>query len=85
MEQTLRDLVRCVDGLIAAIEPVLERISLLSASGVEATLFLAKQLEAVATRLVCDHRSISATFLADDHELCRWFAMRRARRSAPRP
>jgi ATP-dependent DNA helicase DinG len=75
-EQTLRDLIRSVDGLTAAIEPVLERISLLSPTGVEATLFLAKQLEAVGTRLVATSLDLGS-FLADDHELCRWFAVRR--------
>jgi ATP-dependent DNA helicase DinG len=75
-EQTLRDLIRSLDGLTAALEPVLERISLLSLSGVEATLFLAKQLEAVGTRLVATSLDL-ASFLADDHETCRWVAVRR--------
>jgi ATP-dependent DNA helicase DinG len=75
-EQTLRDLIRSLDALTAAIEPVLERISLLSLSGVEATLFLAKQLEAVGTRLIATSLDLGS-FLADDHELCRWVTMRR--------
>jgi ATP-dependent DNA helicase DinG len=76
VEQVSRDLIRAVDGLVEAIEPVLERISLLSASGVEATLFLAKQLEAVAARLSATTLDLG-NFLADDRENCRWFAMRR--------
>jgi ATP-dependent DNA helicase DinG len=76
VEQTLRDLIRAIDGLAEAIEPVLERVSLLSASGVEATLFLAKQLEAIAARLAVTALDLGS-FLADDRELCRWFAVRR--------
>jgi ATP-dependent DNA helicase DinG len=75
-EQTVRDLIRAVDGLAEAIEPVLERVSLLSASGVEATLFLAKQLEATAARLAATALDLGS-FLGDDRELCRWFALRR--------
>jgi ATP-dependent DNA helicase DinG len=76
VEQTLRDLIRAVDGLAEAIEPVLERLSLLSASGVEATLFLGKQLEAIGARLAATALDLGS-FLADDRELCRWFALRR--------
>jgi ATP-dependent DNA helicase DinG len=76
IEQTLRELVRAVDGLAEAIEPVLERVSLLSPSGVDATLFLAKQLEAVVGRLAAVALDLGS-FLADDRELCRWFAVRR--------
>jgi ATP-dependent DNA helicase DinG len=82
VQQTLRDLVRAVVGLTEAIEPVLERVSLMSQSAVEATLFLAKQLEAVAGRLSAVALDFGY-FLADDRELCRWFAVRRRGSHAP--
>jgi ATP-dependent DNA helicase DinG len=81
-EQTLRDLIRAVDGFAEAIEPVLERVSLLSQSAVDATVFLAKQLEAVAGRLSAVALDLGH-FLADDRELCRWFAVRRRGSQAP--
>jgi ATP-dependent DNA helicase DinG len=81
-EQTLRDLIRAIDGFAEAIEPVLERISLLSQPAIDAILFLAKQLEAVAGRLSAVALDLGQ-FLADDRDLCRWFAVRRRGSHAP--
>jgi len=72
----LRELVRRIDGFGDEVEPVLERIALLSPSSSEAMLFLTKQLEAIAGRLAAVALDL-ASFLADTPDLCRWVAVRR--------
>lgn len=75
-ESSLGELVRAIEAFVGEVEPVLERIALLSPSGVEATLFLGKQLEALAGRLSAIALDL-ASFLGDTPDLCRWFAVRR--------
>src|SRR5205823_2139626 len=71
-----------IDGLVESTAPVLERIASLSPSGVDATLFLAKQLEAVGGRLSGIALELG-DFLADTPDLCRWFSVRRKTGQAP--
>ncbi|MBI2962967.1 MAG: helicase [Deltaproteobacteria bacterium] len=76
VDASLRELARGCEALAAEVEPVLERIGLLSPSGAEATLFLATQLEALARRLAAVAVDLR-TFLDDSPDLCRWLAVRR--------
>jgi len=73
---TLRDLVRQIEAFVAEISPVIERIGLLSPSGVETTLFLTTQLEALAGRLTAIALDL-AVFLEETPDSCRWFSVRR--------
>jgi ATP-dependent DNA helicase DinG len=72
-----------IEALTTEVEPVLERIRMLSPGGVEATLFLATQLEALAARL-SGLRLDLAGFLDDGPEVCRWFSIRRRPGEPPR-
>ncbi len=76
VESSLTELVRSLDAFVGDVEPVLERVALLSPSGVDATLFLAKQLEALAGRLSAIGIDLTS-FLGETPGLCRWFAVRR--------
>jgi ATP-dependent DNA helicase DinG len=76
VESSLAELVRAIDAFVGEVEPVLERVALLSPSGVDATLFLAKQLEALAGRLSAIAIDLTS-FLGETSDLCRWFAVRR--------
>ncbi len=76
VDASLGKLVRSCDAFSAEVEPVLERIGLLSPAAAEATLFLTTQLEALAGRLAAIALDLG-TFLDDSPDLCRWFAVRR--------
>jgi ATP-dependent DNA helicase DinG len=82
VDSALRELTRQLEAFVGAIEPVLERIGMLSPSGADATLFLAKQLEALGGRLAAVALDLQS-FLADTADLCRWFAVRRRPARAP--
>jgi ATP-dependent DNA helicase DinG len=79
---SLAELIRAIDAFVGEVEPVLERIALLSPSGVDATLFLAKQLEALAGRLAAIALDLTS-FLGETSDLCRWFAVRRRAPQSP--
>jgi ATP-dependent DNA helicase DinG len=72
---TIRELVRAIEAFVADADPVVERIGLLSPSGVEATLFLTAQLEALIGRLTAVARELGH-FLEESPDDCRWFALR---------
>ena len=76
VDATLRGLVRHIEALTTDVGPVIERIGLLSPSGVENTLFLTTQLEALAGRITAIALDL-ASFLEDTPDVCRWFAVRR--------
>ncbi len=80
-ELALRDLVAHLEAFVAEVDPVLDRIGMLSPGAIESTLFLARQLDALGARLGAAALEL-ATFLEDTPELCRWFAVRR-RAGAP--
>ena len=82
VETCVRELTKHVEAFVGEIEPVLERIGLLSAAGSEATLFLATQLEAHAGRLAAIALDLR-TFLDDSPDLCRWLGMRRRTSQPP--
>jgi ATP-dependent DNA helicase DinG len=82
VESSLGDLVRALESFVGEVEPVLERIALLSPSAVDATLFLAKQLEACAGRLSAIKLDLES-FLGETPDLCRWFAVRRRAARSP--
>src|SRR5207247_10147837 len=67
---SLAELIRGIDAFVGEVEPVLERIALLSPSGVDATLFLAKQLEALAGRLSAIALDLTS-FLGETSDFCR--------------
>jgi len=75
IENAVRDIIRRLEAFGAEVEPVLERISLLSPASGEAVLFLSTQLEALAGRLAATALDL-ATFLDDTPDLCRWFSLR---------
>ena len=82
VETSLRELARRLDQFVEAMEPVFERIGMLSPAGGDATLFLAKQLEALGGRLSAVALDLGS-FLSDTPDLCRWFAVRRRAAQPP--
>jgi ATP-dependent DNA helicase DinG len=81
-DTSLRELARRLDSFVEAMEPVFERIGMLSPAGGDATLFLAKQLEALGGRLSAVALDLGS-FLSDTPDLCRWFAVRRRATQPP--
>ncbi|MGH7898409.1 MAG: ATP-dependent DNA helicase [Candidatus Binatia bacterium] len=81
--ESVAELTQQIDGFVAEIAPVLERIGMLSPAAAEATLFHATQLEALAGRLLAVALDLRS-FVADSADLCRWFSLRRRGGHSPR-
>jgi ATP-dependent DNA helicase DinG len=75
VDVVVREMIQRLEAFVAEVDPVLERISLLSPSGSDAALFLSTQLEALAGRLAATALDLG-TFLDDTSDLCRWFSLR---------
>jgi ATP-dependent DNA helicase DinG len=82
MATAIRELVRAIEAFVGDAEPVVERIGLLSPSGIDATLFLTAQLEALVGRLGAVALDLGH-FLEESPQDCRWFVLRRRAGHAP--
>ena len=82
MSTTIRELVRAIEAFVGDAVPVVERIGLLSPSGIDATLFLTAQLEALVGRLGAVALDLGH-FLEESPDNCRWFVLRRRAGHAP--
>src|SRR5262249_6451134 len=72
-----------IEAFGAEIDPVLERLPARAEPSLEATQFLAKQLEAIAARLSAVALDL-VTFAGEGDDLCRWMSVESSPAEAPR-